>query len=138
MPAKDIFHDTVKNALIKEGWIITDDPLYLDYGGVDMYVDLGAEKLIAAQKDQQKIAVEIKTFNRPSLIAEFHSALGQFLNYRLVLENIEPERKMYLAISEDVYEVFFTLVFTQNAVEKYQIKLIIYDPKKEVIKQWKN
>ncbi|NEP48820.1 MAG: fatty-acid oxidation protein subunit alpha [Moorea sp. SIO3C2] len=138
MPAKDIFHDTVKNALIKEDWIITDDPLYLDYGGVDMYVDLGAEKLIAAQKDQQKIAVEIKTFNRPSLIAEFHSALGQFLNYRLALENIEPERKMYLAISEDVYEAFFTLVFTQNAVEKYQIKLIIYDTKKEVIKQWKN
>ncbi|NEO70639.1 XisH family protein [Moorena sp. SIO3H5] len=138
MPAKDIFHDTVKNALIKEGWIITDDPLYLDYGGVDMYVDLGAEKLIAAQKDQQKIAVEIKTFNRPSLIAEFHSALGQFLNYRLVLENIEPERTMYLAISEDVYEAFFTLVFTQKAVDKYQIKLIIYDTKKEVIKEWKN
>ncbi|NEO48614.1 MAG: fatty-acid oxidation protein subunit alpha [Moorea sp. SIO4A3] len=122
MPAKDIFHDTVKNALVKEGWIITDDPLYLDYGGVDMYVDLGAQKLIAAQKDQQKIAVEIKTFNRPSLIAEFHSALGQFLNYRLVLENIEPEIKMYLAISEDVYEAFFTLVFTQKAVEKYKIK----------------
>lgn len=44
-------------------------PLYLDYGGVDMYVDLGAEKLIAAEKNQQKIAVEIKTFNRPSLIS---------------------------------------------------------------------
>ncbi|GBF81727.1 XisH family protein [Aphanothece sacrum] len=138
MPAKDIFLDTVKNALIKEGWTITDDPLYLDYGGVDMYVDLGAEKLIAAEKDQEKIAVEIKSFNRPSLISEFHGALGQFLNYRLVLEDIEPERKVYLAISEDVYEAFFTLVFTQKAVEKYQIKLIIYDINQEVIKQWKN
>ncbi|NES40722.1 MULTISPECIES: XisH family protein [unclassified Moorena] len=138
MPAKDIFHDTVKNALIKEGWIITDDPLYLDYGGVDMYVDLGAEKLIAAQKDQQKIAVEIKSFNRPSLISEFHNALGQFLNYRLVLETIEPERKIYLAISEDVYEAFFTLVFTQKAVNNYQLKLLVYDIKNEVIKQWKN
>ena len=138
MPAKDIFHDAVKNALIKEGWIITDDPLYLDYGGVDMYVDLGAEKLIAAEKGQQKIAVEIKSFNRPSLIAEFHGALGQFLNYRLVLEDIEPEREVYLAISEDVYEAFFTLIFTQKAVEKYQIKLIVYDIEREVIKQWKN
>ena len=138
MPAKDIFHDTVKNALIKEGWTITDDPLYLDYGGVDMYVDLGAEKLIAAEKDQQKIAVEIKTFNRPSLITEFHGALGQFLNYRLVLEDIEPERKVYLAISEDIYEAFFTLVFTQKAVEKYRIKLIVYDINQGVIKQWKN
>ncbi|MEM7592093.1 MAG: XisH family protein [Cyanobacteria bacterium P01_A01_bin.83] len=138
MPAKDIFHDTVRNALIKEGWTITDDPLYLDYGGVDMYVDLGAEKLIAAEKDQQKIAVEIKSFNRPSLISEFHGALGQFLNYRLVLENIEPEREVFLAISEDVYEAFFTLVFTQKAVEKYQIKLIVYDINQGVIKQWKN
>ena len=138
MPAKDIFHDAVTHALIKDGWIITDDPLYLDYGGVDMYVDLGAEKLIAAEKNQRKIAVEIKTFNRPSLISEFHGALGQFLNYRLVLENIEPEREIYLAVSEDVYEAFFTLVFTQKAIEKYQIKLIIYDIKQEVIKQWKN
>jgi len=138
MSAKDLFHDTVKNALIKDGWIITDDPLYLDYGGVDMYVDLGAEKLIAAQKNEQKIAVEIKTFNRPSLISQFHSALGQFLNYRLVLEEIEPDRDVYLAISEDVYEAFFTLVFTQKAIEKYLIKLIIYDIYQGVITKWKN
>ena len=138
MPAKDLFHDTVKNALIKEGWTITDDPLYLEYGGVDMYVDLGAEKLIAAQKDQQKIAVEIKSFNRPSLISEFHGALGQFLNYRLILEELDPQREIYLAISEDVYEAFFTLVFTQKAVAKNQIKLIVYDIHQEVIKQWKS
>ena len=118
MPAKDIFHDTVKNALIKDGWTITDDPLYLDYGGVDMYVDLGAEKLIAAEKDQQKIAVEIKSFNRPSLIAEFHLALGQFLNYRLVLEDIEPEREVYLAISEDIYEAFLATNLKRDKYEK--------------------
>ncbi|ACK64256.1 XisH protein [Rippkaea orientalis PCC 8801] len=138
MPAKDIFHDTVKKALVKDGWKITDDPLYLDYGGVDMYVDLGVEKIIAAEKNKQKIAVEIKTFNRPSLIAEFHTALGQFLNYRLVLENIEPERELDLAVTEDIYETFFTLVFTQKSVAKYQIKLIVYDVNQEVIKQWKN
>ncbi len=57
MPAKDIFHNAVKNALIKEGWTITDNPLYLEYGEVDLYVDLGAEKLIATEKYHQKIAV---------------------------------------------------------------------------------
>ncbi len=51
MPAKDIFHDALKNALIKEGWSITDDPLYLEFGGVDMYVYLGAEKVVGAEKD---------------------------------------------------------------------------------------
>ena len=40
MPARDIYHDAVKNALVKEGWIITDDPLHLKWGQKDMYVDL--------------------------------------------------------------------------------------------------
>ncbi|NEO55079.1 MAG: fatty-acid oxidation protein subunit alpha [Okeania sp. SIO3B5] len=138
MPAKDIFHDVVKNALIKESWIITDDPLFLEFGGVDMYVDLGAEKLVGAEKDGKKIAVEIKSFVRQSLIYEFHSALGQFINYRTVLRRSQPERTLYLAVSEDTYESFFTLIFTQIVVEENQIKLIIYDPNREVIVQWKN
>ncbi|NEQ41981.1 MAG: hypothetical protein F6K40_39695 [Okeania sp. SIO3I5] len=62
MAAKDIFHDAVKNALIKENWVITDDPLYLEFGGVDLYVDLGAERIVGAEKDGRKIAVEIKSF----------------------------------------------------------------------------
>ena len=75
--AKDRFHDAVKQALVKEGWIITDDPLSLEFGGVDLYVNLGAERLIAAQKDNEKIAVEVKSFLMPSIITGFHLALGQ-------------------------------------------------------------
>ncbi|NES75879.1 MULTISPECIES: XisH family protein [Okeania] len=138
MPAKDIFHDAVKNALIKENWTITDDPLYLEFGGVDMYVDLGAEKLIGAEKEGKQIAVEIKSFLRQSLISEFHNALGQFINYRTVLRRNQPGRTLYLAVSEDAYESFFTLIFTQVVVEENEIKLIVYDAKKEVIVQWKN
>ncbi|MEB3340258.1 XisH family protein [Okeania sp.] len=138
MPAKDIFHDAVKNALIKENWTITNDPLYLEFGGVDLYVDLGAERIVGAEKDGRKIAVEIKSFIRRSLISEFHNALGQFINYRMILKRIEPERVLYLAVSEDTYEAFFTLVFTQVAVTENQIKLIVYNPVNEVIVQWKN
>jgi hypothetical protein len=142
MPTKDIFHNAVKNALIKDSWTITDDPLYLDYGGIDMYVDLGAEKIIAAEKlsDQgtEKIAVEIKSFLQTSMTYEFHTALGQYLNYRLALDDIQPERKLYLAISEETYETFFILPFTQKSVERNKINLLIYDTKKEVIKRWKN
>lgn len=138
MPAKDIFHDAVKNALIKENWTITDDPLYLEFGGVDMYVDLGAEKLVGAEKEGKQIAVEIKSFLRQSLISEFHNALGQFINYRTVLRRNQPDRTLYLAVSEDAYETFFTLMFTQIVVEENEIKLIIYEPQKEVIVQWIN
>ena len=136
MSAKDVFHNAVKNALQKEGWIITDDPLFIRFGGINIYIDLGAEKVIAAEKDGQKIAVEIKSFLAPSAISEFHLALGQFLNYRLVLERQDPERILYLAITVDAYDTFFTLPFTQMAIQHHQLKLIVYEPETEVIVQW--
>ncbi len=136
MSAKDVFHNAVKNALQKEGWIITDDPLFIRFGGINIYIDLGAEKVIAAEKDGQKIAVEIKSFLAPSAISEFHLALGQFLNYRLVLERQDPERILYLAITVDAYDSFFILPFTQMAIQRHQLKLIVYDPETEVIVQW--
>ncbi|PSN15187.1 hypothetical protein C7293_08370 [filamentous cyanobacterium CCT1] len=43
MAAKDLLHDAVKGALEKDGWTITHDPLFISFGGVKMYVDLGAE-----------------------------------------------------------------------------------------------
>lgn len=62
MPAKDKFHDVVKVALEKEDWQITDDPLPISVGDVDMVIDLGAERLLAAEKHGEKIAVEVKSF----------------------------------------------------------------------------
>lgn len=82
MPAKDIYHEIVKQALIKNDWTITDDPLRLTIGGRSLYVDLGAEKLIAAQKGNQKIAVEIKSFLSLSPIKDLENALGQYILYQ--------------------------------------------------------
>lgn len=73
MPAKDFFHNAVKLALEKDGWLITDDPIYLDYGSVEIYIDLGAEKIIAAEREGKKIAVEVKSFIGSSAISEFHT-----------------------------------------------------------------
>ena len=134
--AKDKFHHAVKNALIKEEWTITDDPLFLQFGGVDLFVDLGAEKMIAAQKDNRRIAVEIKSFLGASLISEFHTALGQLMSYRLALKQKDPQRALYLAVPLDVYNTFFKLEFSQVAIEDYQLKLIVYDQDEEVIIRW--
>jgi hypothetical protein len=76
MPAKDLFHDAVKRAFEKDGWSITHDPLHLRVGQIDMYIDLGAEQVLAAERDNQKIAVEIKSFLRTSTITDFYVALG--------------------------------------------------------------
>jgi hypothetical protein len=136
MPTKDIFHDIVKDALIQEGWIITHDPLFIRVGGIEMYIDLGAEKIIAAEKEEQKIAIEIKSFSNPSTIYDFHLAIGQFMNYRLALKEKEPERILYLALPLDTYEEFFTLKFIQTVTQHYQVNLIIYDIEKQVIVKW--
>jgi hypothetical protein len=139
MSAKDIFHNVVRLALEKDGWIITNDPLYLRVSPkIGMYIDLGAEKLLAAERSGQKIAIEIKSFLGLSAIQEFHLALGQFLNYRLALEKLEPERVLYLAVPEDAYIEFFTDAFIQQAVEIYQLNLIVFNPVQETIALWKN
>ncbi len=136
--AKDKFHDAVKNALIKSGWTVTDDPLFLQFGGIDLFVDLGAEKIIAAQKENQKIAVEIKSFLGYSVVSDFHLAVGQVMNYRLILQRDEPDRVLYLAVPLDVYETFFKLEFTQLAIATYQFKIIVYNTEDEVVLQWIN
>ncbi|MEG4288146.1 XisH family protein [Microcoleus sp. C2C3] len=136
MAARDLFHESVKIALQKENWVITDDPLKVETGGAKFEIDLGAERLLAAQRGEEKIAVEIKTFLGDSPITDYHAALGQFLNYRLALELKEPDRKLYLAVPVAVHEAFFQREFLQISVERHQVNRIVYDPVNEVIVQW--
>lgn len=136
--AKDLFHYAVRLALEKEGWVITDDPLRIEAGGAKFEVDLGAERLLAAERGGDKIAVEIKTFLGDSPITDYHAALGQFLNYRLALELNHIDRVLYLAVPILVYQALFQREFLQISVERYQIQLIVYDPMNEVISQWIN
>lgn len=133
---KDIYHDQVKKALFKDGWKITHDPLIIQFAGIESKIDLGAEKIIGAQKDGQKIAIEIKSFFGDSAIYEFHLALGQYLNYRLVLDAQEPDRLLYLAVPQDIYDTFFIIPFTQIAVQHHKLQLVVYDPNKELIVRW--
>ncbi|NEO84259.1 MAG: fatty-acid oxidation protein subunit alpha [Spirulina sp. SIO3F2] len=135
--AKDLFHDVVKNALIAEGWEITHDPLPVDYGDVQMQIDLGAERLLAAQRDSEKIAVEVKSFTKPSAISEFHTVVGQYFNYRYALRAQEADRKLYLAVPSHIYDQFFRLKFVEEVIQDQQILIVIYNTKTGGIK-WIN
>ncbi|WP_342597927.1 element excision factor XisH family protein [Cyanobacterium aponinum UTEX 3222] len=132
-----IFHQAVLIAIEKDGWHITHDPFFLKLNDIEFYVDLGAERLITAERSGQKIAIEIKSFLGASAVKEFHLALGQFLNYRLALKQLEPERTLYLAIPKDTYQDFFARQFIQNSVAEYQIKLMIFDSVKQEVILWK-
>ncbi|YAF99063.1 MAG: XisH family protein (plasmid) [Nodularia sp. CChRGM 3473] len=137
MAAKDIFHAAVRQALIKEQWMITADPLVIKINKVKLEIDLAAEKIFAAQKAGRKIAVEVKSFVSSSVISDFHLALGQFLNYRLALQMKQPDRIIYLAVPLDTFNSFFQEIFVQEAIKIYQLKLIIYEPNKEEIVEWR-
>lgn len=134
--AKDRFHNAVKTALEKDGWTITADPYEVSVGDVDFEIDLAAE-MLAAERAGEKIAVEIKSFIGGSNVSEFHTALGQFLNYKFALEEFDPQRKLYLAIPDSVYKSFFQRRFTRSVVERTQINLLVYNEKQETLVQWK-
>jgi XisH protein len=136
MAARDLFHNAVRNGLQKESWMITADPLSLKFGDTRIYIDLGAEKIVAAEKGEEKIAVEIKTFGSDSVVFDFHVAIGQFVNYQVVIENKDPDRTLYLAVPQEVHNTFFQSLLAQSVIQKYQIKLIVYDPESEVITKW--
>ncbi len=136
MSAKDTFHTIVKTALQKDGWLITHDPYPLQAGSFNLAIDLGAEKVIAAQRGERKIAVEIKSFLGPSKISEFYGALGQFIAYRAALQVQEKERTLYLAVSSNIYDQFFTTPFIQELIQQNQLYLLSYDIEQEVIERW--
>lgn len=136
MPAKDFYHDTVKTALINDGWTITDDPLKIEVGGRSIYIDLGAKKLFAAEKQGRKIAVEVKSFLAPSPVSELEKALGQYDLYSLILEDEDPDRQVYLALSNVAFNGFFSEEIGQRVLRKKQLKVVVFDPNTQEILQW--
>jgi len=136
--AKDIYHSTVKIALEKDGWTITDDPLTLAIGERSVYVDLGAEKLLTAEKEEQKIAVEIKSFLSRSPVKDLEVALGQYVLYKGIMTYREEKRQLYLAIRDDVYLDIFSEPIGRIFIENHQLNIIVFDPLAEEIVKWIN
>jgi len=136
MPARDFYHDVVKTALIADGWTITHDPLQLKIGKKDLFIDLGAEQLLAADKEGRKIAVEVKSFFGESEVDDLEKALGQFILYHDILGENEPDRRLYLAIRQDVFEDLFTEPIGQLLLKRERLKLLVFDPDRGVIVQW--
>ena len=137
MPAKDIYHDAVKNALLKDGWIVIDDPFKLKFGLRELFVDLGVKKLLSAQKDEKKILVEVKSFSNPSPIADLEQALGQYILYSNILEEQKNQAILFMAIRYDTYCQIFSEPVGILVTRKNNIRLVIFDPKKEEILEWK-
>ena len=135
MAAKDIYHDDVRSALIKDGWTITDDPFRLRWGKKDYYVDLGAEEVIAAEMRGRRIAVEIKSFVGPSIVDDMEKALGQYLIYRSILKRRQPDRELCLAVPNSIANMFDEPL-GQLLLEDYDLRVVVFHPKKKEIIRW--
>ena len=138
MPALDFYHDAVKNALTKDGWTITHDPLTLRWGRKDLFVDLGAQKLLAAKKGDRRIAVEIKSFLGRSEVTDLEKALGQYILYRDIMRELESEkdRELYLAVHRAVYVDVFQEPFGKLLIDNGHLRVIVFDEQKEEILRW--
>jgi len=135
--AKDTIHDSIKNALSKAGWTITAEFLQIEYEELEIFADLVAEREpIVAEKDGQKIIVEVKTFAGRSFIRELQQALGQYDLYHEIIELAELNYELYLAISATIYETFFLRKGTHEIIQRRQLKLLVVDVDREEIVQW--
>jgi XisH protein len=138
MPRLDTYHDTVRLALIKDGWKITHDPLTIEFEDLTIYADLGAEKFIAAEKAEKKIAIEIKAFLSPSPVTELERATGQYYLYSTFIAKQEPQRILYLAIPERIYYNFFQRPSIQLFIEERELIFFVFNPELEEIVLWKS
>ena len=129
-------YNTMENALIKDGWTITDDWLRLQRANNLFHIDLSGKPFLTAEKENRKMAVLVKSFNGPSDIADLQNALGQYLLYRDVIEETDPNLPLYLAVHEETFATIFEEALGQLTIRKNDLKLIVFNKTEEAIVKW--
>jgi hypothetical protein len=145
MPQRDAIHNIIRQALIKEGWEITDDPYVISYGERFLFIDLAARldvlngiagRFIGARRGSSRIAVEIKEFRGNSAIADLEQAIGQYVLYRLLLEQVDRERELYLAVADTTFDGIFSEPIGELVMRELPMKLLIVDVEAVEVKRW--
>ena len=136
MPTLDLYHDLVKNVLRQDGWRITHNVLPLKVGAEIGAEPLWATQLLAADKDERKIAVAVNTFVGRSAPADLTQVLGQLALSRPSLHAMEPDRVLYLAVRYATYSACFTGLEGTRRLERQYMQLIVFDPRTEAIVHW--
>ncbi|MEM9954394.1 MAG: element excision factor XisH family protein [Chloroflexota bacterium] len=132
MPAKDKYHDIVVRALEKEGWTILSEQVRLRIGERQLWIDLQIRN-----PEQQALLLEVKSYDTALSPVEFlKQALGQYLLYRAIIDEIESDESLYLAIPTNAHEDIFLSEVGRLVVNKYAINLVIYDVLLEEIVEW--
>lgn len=134
--ARDSIHDSVKHALIHDGWTITADPFRLTYQEFRLFADLAAERPFTAERAGKKIIVEVKTFAGVSFIKELEQALGQYKIYLDIISELGLGFELYLAVSDRIYDALFEREGAKMIVRRNQLRLIVVQVDEQRIVQW--
>ncbi len=136
MPRKDTYHETVRIGLEKDGWRVVDDPLRIVAGGIGLFIDLSAEPLMTFERDDKKIAIEIKSFEIQSQITSFYEALGKYLSYRKALFMNKMNLELYLAVPKRAHDTIFQKELVKELVKEYKVHIVVYSHKNQTITSW--
>ena len=144
MPFRDMVHLPIKQALTNDGWETTDDPYVISYGERFLVIDLAAEpdssslsgQFVGARRGTQQIAVEIETFRGKSAIADLEQAIGQYSLYCLLLNELDPDREVYLAVTDIAFSEIFDEPIGKLVIQKLPLKLVVIDVEAVEVVQW--
>jgi XisH protein len=136
MAARNVHHDAVVEALVADGWTITDDPLKLSFGNRKVYVDIGAQRAIGAEKGDRRIAVEVQSFLGLSEVHDLEGAIGQYVLYRTLLRVSEPDRALYMAVRPVVADGILAEPIGRLLLEEERIKVVVFDSAARRIVKW--
>lgn len=139
MPARNIYHGAVIQALQTDGWTITHDPLMIPSGERRLFIDLGAERVtIGAERGGERIAVEIASFVADSPVRDLQEAVGQFVVYRSLLSQAEPDRSLYLGVPTHVYDTVLSEPLGQLVAADVHLRILVFDAQQQRVIRWIN
>src|SRR5437867_3265751 len=126
MPARNIHHNAVIQALQADGWTITHDPLLIPCGERRLFIDLGAERVtLGAERGSERIAVEVASFVADSPVRDLQEAVGQFVVYRALLAQTDPDRSLYLGVPTRVFDSILSEPVGQLVAAEVRLRLMV-------------
>jgi hypothetical protein len=139
LPAGNSHHHAVIQALQADGWTIAHDPLLIPYGDRRRFIDRGAERpTIGAERGSERSAVEIASFVADSPVRDLQEAVGQFVVYRALLAQTEPERTLFLAVSTGVQDSVLSEPLGQLVAADVRLRVLVFDPHQQKEVRWIN
>ncbi len=135
MPSFDQCHDQVKRALQKDGWRIVEEQAPMVLGNRRAFIDLRGTRAINGSR-LQMMFLEVRCFpDSQNTNHELYTAVGQYILYRAMLNELEVDVPLYLSIPESIFNDLYDAP-VQRVVRESQIKIVVVNLDQERIVQW--